>query len=271
MRDENLFALLDLNEIMFKNGSLSLLKDYGEDSSDDDVPGPRVSTKRTFKEENESTFFKKKLPVPEVLLKCGKPVEDHVDDPLLHGGRLRSFGHERANKIEGIKDLVEDIVNMVPNIPLYPVEEFHISLTKTVILKHHWITSFMESIKLRTNYFNKFMILFSILNIYCNEERTRTFVGLQIKSGYDSLIRLVDILNLCLEEFKLPPFYKDPSFHMSIVWCVGDHEEELNSLLSKLNSKLQDLMEAYSQDCWYIYVNTLMCKSGNKLFKFDLS
>lgn len=46
---------------MFNNkGALSLLNDYGGESSDDDVPGPRVSTKRTFKEDNETVSFKKR-------------------------------------------------------------------------------------------------------------------------------------------------------------------------------------------------------------------
>lgn len=38
---------------MFNNGSLSLLANYGSDSSDNDVPGPRVSTKRTHKSDND--------------------------------------------------------------------------------------------------------------------------------------------------------------------------------------------------------------------------
>lgn len=52
------------------------------------------------------------------------------------------------------------------------------------------------------------MILFDNFKVYCNEERTRTFLGLQIKTGYDSLIKLVEVLNKCLAEFTLPPFYE---------------------------------------------------------------
>lgn len=39
---------------MFKKGALALLAKYGSDSSDDDVPGPRVSTKRVHKSEEFS-------------------------------------------------------------------------------------------------------------------------------------------------------------------------------------------------------------------------
>lgn len=88
------------------------------------------------------------------------------------------------------------------------IEDLHISLTRTVILKHHWIDSFTESIKNRVRCIKKFMILFGNLKIYCNEERTRTFIGLQIRTGYDSLMKLVNACDICLEEFSLPTFYK---------------------------------------------------------------
>lgn len=101
------------------------------------------------------------------------------------------------------------IIHNVPKeLNVQKVNDLHISLTKTVILKHHWIDSFAESIRNQTKLLKKFMILFGSLNIYCNEERTRTFVGLQIRTGYDSLIKLVEALDSCLKEFNLPTFYK---------------------------------------------------------------
>jgi hypothetical protein len=32
-------------------------------------------------------------------------------------------------------------------VSLKPVDEHHISLTRTVVLRHHWIDSFMESVR----------------------------------------------------------------------------------------------------------------------------
>lgn len=40
---------------MLHKNALSLLVNYGDDSSDDEVPGPRVSTKRTHKSDNEES------------------------------------------------------------------------------------------------------------------------------------------------------------------------------------------------------------------------
>lgn len=179
----------------------------------------------------------------------------------------------------------------------------HISLSRTVILKHHWIESFIASLKLRTTGFRKFMILFGNLKIYCNDERTRTFIGFEIKAGYDSLLRLTDIVDKSLEDFNLPTFYEvlemylsillfgvqmdyhnilnytlpfnyilqDPSFHMSIAWCVGDYEEELNLKLPQLNSRLQEVILNHHDENWHIYVEYLLCKTGNKYYRFLLT
>lgn len=58
---------------------------------------------------------------------------------------------------------------------------------------------------------------------------------------------------------------------MSVAWCVGDFEEELKSVLPQLNHRLNELMEDYSQENWYIYVHYLLCKTGNKHFRFNLT
>ncbi|VEN52358.1 unnamed protein product [Callosobruchus maculatus] len=92
---------------------------------------------------------------------------------------------------DGVLDLVTSIINKLGGkIPLKQTDDFHISLSKTVILKYHWIPTFVESVKTKINVCRKFMVIFDSLKIYCNEERTRTFIGLQIGSGYDSLIKI---------------------------------------------------------------------------------
>jgi hypothetical protein len=48
--------------------------------------------------------------------------------------------------------------------------------------------------------------------VYCNEEKTRTFIGLTVAAGHKSLIAAVNILNKCLADFRLPPFYKVTKF-----------------------------------------------------------
>lgn len=57
---------------------------------------------------------------------------------------------------------------------------------------------------------------------------------------------------------------------MSLVWSVGDHEALYNSYLDKFTEILSNFIATYPQNYWYIHVNSLFCKCGNKLFNFNL-
>lgn len=83
---------------MSSSRALQLLNDYGGDSSDDDVPGPRVSTKRCFKDDSDTEIAlqKARLPLPNQFI-TSKKTEEEINNPELHEGRIRSFAHERGN------------------------------------------------------------------------------------------------------------------------------------------------------------------------------
>lgn len=116
-------------------------------------------------------------------------VDPPTEDSSLHGGRIRSFKHERGNwatyvylpcKIyrkthvqsiliahiwfpmlalcllstsdhpeEEFTELLEDLLSAAGacGVALNPQEEFHISLSQTVVLRHHWIQPFTQSLK----------------------------------------------------------------------------------------------------------------------------
>ncbi|KAF5294601.1 hypothetical protein FQA39_LY13360 [Lamprigera yunnana] len=260
-------------------GALNLLSAYGDDSSDDELPRARISIKRWNSAERNSS---KRLPVPELVYAKSKKDDTPVGDLSLYDGRIRSFPHERGNWVtyvyvpyesfdESMCDAIIEIFNSTLHITLHPSDHFHISLTKTVILKHHWIEIFMQTVREKLVNIKKFAIIFDSLKVYCNEERTRTFVALQIKGGYDALLRVVKLLDSSLADFRLPQFYKDHSFHMSIGWCVGDHENEINRLLPNLDTKIQEQLTCNLPNSLYTYVTQLECKCGNKLFTFNLT
>lgn len=64
--------------------------------------------------------------------------------------------------------------------------------------------------------------------------------------------------------------FQSPSFHMSVAWCVGDFEKDLNLVLPQLNHKLSELIDEFDDDNWYIHVNSIYCKIGNKYYTFIL-
>lgn len=84
-----------------------------------------------------------------------------MDDPELHGGRKRTFAHERGNwasycyfrlasgtLIAELRKAVQDCCDAEGiAVALESIEEVHLSLTKTFVLQHHWIESFIQSIR----------------------------------------------------------------------------------------------------------------------------
>jgi hypothetical protein len=42
-------------------------------------------------------FFRNQLPLPDSIIKLFDKEKDHEDDPSKHGGRFRTFAHEKGN------------------------------------------------------------------------------------------------------------------------------------------------------------------------------
>lgn len=56
---------------------------------------------------------------------------------------------------------------------------------------------------------------------------------------------------------------QDPSFHISIAWCVGDRKEELEKLLTDYTTSYLDYPGCY--------LNELVCKVGHLRFACPLT
>ncbi|XP_055675089.1 U6 snRNA phosphodiesterase 1 isoform X1 [Falco biarmicus] len=173
-----------------------------------------------------------RLPAP-VGLPDG-PEQATSDDSSRHGGRVRGFPHERGNWathvylpynaedefLELLELLVAHARAHVPS--LAAMEEFHLSLSQCVVLRYHWIDPFVRSLREHLASFHRFFCVADQVKVYTNQNKTRTFIGLEVSAGHFQLLELVSEVDRVLEEFDLPTFYKDPSFHISLAWCVGD-------------------------------------------------
>lgn len=97
----------------------------------------------------------------------------------------------------------------------------------------------------------------------------RTFIGLEVSTGHFQLLELVSEVDRVLEEFDLPTFYKDPSFHISLAWCVGDMSGRLEGQCLR---ELQDIVDGFEDSALLLRVQweQIRCKSGNKYFSFPL-
>lgn len=96
------------------------------------------------------------LPLPSAIKIMSKVLSaPPIDDPSKHQGRIRSFQHERGNWSTLVfipidLNIIEEVQDAIKNclkIDLKQSENIHLSLTKTVVLRHHWIKLFAESLE----------------------------------------------------------------------------------------------------------------------------
>ncbi|NXN21664.1 USB1 phosphodiesterase, partial [Nycticryphes semicollaris] len=221
------------------------------------------------------------LPVPAVLLGDPETEEAVRDDSSRHGGRVRCFPHERGSWAthvylpcraqEEFLELLELLVSHARTYvsSLAAMEEFHLSLSQCVVLRYHWINPFILSLKKHLAPFHRFFCMADQVKVYTNENKTRTFIGLEISTGHFQLLELVSEVDRVLEEFDLPTFYKDPSFHISLAWCVGDMSDRLEG---QCLQELQDIVDRFEDSALLLRVQweQIRCKSGNKYFSFPL-
>ncbi|XP_053552891.1 U6 snRNA phosphodiesterase 1 [Bombina bombina] len=209
-------------------------------------------------------------------------IENEVcDDVTKHGGRIRNFKHERGNWAtyvyipfqprEEFWDLLDELLSMAADhgVILNKMSEFHISQSQTVVLRHHWIDPFVQSLRDRLHTMYRFVCIADQIKVYTNQEKTRTFLGLEVTVGMDNLLEVVSEVDKSLQEFKLQTFYQNPSFHVSLAWCVGDVSAKLNPNCVTLLQRALDRFED-SGTLTRIYTEEIRCKSGNKTFCIPL-
>ncbi|CAK1556270.1 unnamed protein product [Leptosia nina] len=236
----------------------------GESESDVEEIPPKKSTK---------------LPTPDLSKVATVPTDLHVDDPKEHNGRIRSFPHVRGNwasfafvkypEEDIIYDLLEKIKIFVKPVcePSFNCEDLHISVSKTIVLKYHLISSFTTSLQKELSVLKTFAIGFDSVQIYTNEEKTRTFLALNADFySKKHLEDVVDKINRVLEDYSLPTFYDNPSFHMSILWWNGD----LKKSLSKQTKQLNNILLQEKKILPVVNIAKIDCKVGNKYFQFHL-
>ncbi|XP_041078336.1 U6 snRNA phosphodiesterase [Polyodon spathula] len=223
-----------------------------------------------------------RLPMPGSVLNMFKETEEEegFEDRTQYGGRIRSFAHERGNWAtyvylpylaeEESLELVDQLISGAGahGVSLTRMEEFHISLSQTVILRHHWIEPFVLSLKEGLASGRRFLCVADRLKVYTNQERTRTFLGLEVRAGHAQVLEMVRVIDRTMQEFNLSTFHQNPSFHISLAWCVGDCSESLRGCCQELQNIVDDFEDSAS--LLRFSGHEIRCKSGNKFFSFPL-
>ncbi|KAL0621617.1 U6 snRNA phosphodiesterase [Plecturocebus cupreus] len=251
-------------------------------SEDESEDGMRTRPGQGSHRSGQTPLPGQRFPVPDSVLNMFPGTEEGPeDDSTKHGGRVRTFPHERGNwathvyiPYEAKEEFLDLLDMLLPHAQTYVprlvrMEAFHLSLSQSVVLRHHWILPFVQALKARMASFHRFFFTANQVKIYTNQEKTRTFIGLEVTSGHAQFLDLVSEVDRVMEEFDLTTFYQDPSFHLSLAWCVGDARLPLEG---QCLQELQAIVDGFEDAEMLLRMHTeqVRCKSGNKFFSMPL-
>uniref|UniRef100_A0A5K3F0N6 U6 snRNA phosphodiesterase 1 n=1 Tax=Mesocestoides corti TaxID=53468 RepID=A0A5K3F0N6_MESCO len=198
-------------------------------------------------------------------------------------GRLRNFPHKHGNWATSVfapansalENYFRSLLNDVEKVlfgsrhQFHICEDFHLSLTKTWPLLHHWIPGFTEAVRGLAAASHRFSVIFDGAQFLVNEEGTRSFLAVRVNAS-PNLLDVVRRLDETVVLFRGEPYYKNPVFHFSLAWCLGDVNtltplDWRTACLTAVNNSLG----SWSPPCG-LEINSLIVQCGNEKFLFQL-
>eukprot|EP00054_Salpingoeca_dolichothecata_P009446 m.53286 g.53286 ORF g.53286 m.53286 type:complete len:300 (+) comp18377_c0_seq3:118-1017(+) len=155
-------------------------------------------------------------------------------------GNWATHAHIKAPQIP-VKPFARYLNSILsPEHGLHTLPDRHISLTKTVVLGLHQIETCVAAVKLCCSRTKSTLLELENIHVFTNESFTRAFLALQCTRGSDLLTRLVSNLDDILHEYDQPSFYKNPTFHVSLLsWTLPPSSFEASSVPEENVSMLQ--------------------------------
>ncbi|KAJ3412423.1 WD repeat-containing protein wrap73 [Chytridiales sp. JEL 0842] len=210
----------------------------------------RGETEDSDHDANAGRSANPKLPPPQL------PVSKHLSE---RSGREVKFveGNWSTIIFVSIKgppefyELVESVIlaGKDSNPALKPVtmanDGLHISLSRTVFLKIFQIDRFIQSLETLLARHRRFNVSFAKLNTYLNDDKSRSFISMDIGAGTDLLLEILKDVDSVLRSYKKETFYEDPKFHASICWAPGENAENRRTL-DALNRLVEGRLEAFT-------------------------
>ncbi|KAI9208009.1 uncharacterized protein BJ171DRAFT_492349 [Polychytrium aggregatum] len=196
-----------------------------------------------------------------------------------HQGRIRSVPHIEGNwathvfiSVTPTDDLQLDIdaINThASNRCGQAYHQFelplHISLSRAVYLKVFQIPQFARLLGQSMNRHPRFKVGFNGISHYQNDDKTRSFLALDVGVGKYELGLLTQDVDAALRQFQQPVFYEPPRFHASIGWSLGSEPSAVSpALATSLRSWSRTLCR-----CSFV-VGQIECTIGNKSFRWRL-
>ncbi|KZV61625.1 hypothetical protein PENSPDRAFT_693237 [Peniophora sp. CONT] len=216
----------------------SSLVSYSDSSSEEETPAsaPPPTKKRRLPALSSSVI----VPTP-------------VDDPSKHQGRTRSSPHVEGQwaayvyvalplrgaehgalarivrrafaKAKELEPALHAIGSAADD--LTGLSELHISLTRPVFLRAHQRDDVKLAVKRAAQASKSFTLSFASFSQLTNDERTRTFICMEVGAGHSELKTLSEALSPTLRQFRQRSYYDSPRFHVSFAWALLDSQSRL--------------------------------------------
>jgi len=100
------------------------------------------------------------------------------------------------------------------------VTELHLSLSRPVFARSHQREDVKRAVKSIARGATRFDASFAAFAVLNNDERTRSFLTVEIGAGYSEFSKLSQGLEPLLKEYRQPGYYAQPRYHISIAWIL---------------------------------------------------
>lgn len=107
---------------------------------------------------------------------------------------------------------------------------------------------------------NRFEAQLTEREIYVNDEKTRSFIGLNVTGpGCSQVVRLIKAVDSVMKSFAFPVFYEDPKPHVTVAWMLGDVKQQ----------HYYPSVPLEEDQCLTFHVDVVQCRIGkfNHFFK----
>jgi len=181
-------------------------------------------------DDEEPTRKRRKLPPPLPSLVASVS----LDDPSKHQGRIRTKPHVdgqfaalvlvplqlHASLQCLLSKILLDVQKKIPEMQPFVHSELHVSLSRTLYLREHQRDDLIKAAKAAADQITSFDASCIGFNMMHNDERTRTFLTMEIGAGHVELHALVNALHPTLSRLRQENYYSEPHFHASIGWTL---------------------------------------------------
>ncbi|OQR94620.1 hypothetical protein THRCLA_22222 [Thraustotheca clavata] len=135
---------------------------------------------------------------------------------------------------------------------------FHLSLSRTFVLKYDQIQFFVKELTAKLKYRKRLRIGLRGHQVLINDERTRLFSTIPVISGVQEMCHVIECVDRCMVQFGLSPYYANPIPHVSVASTVIAPEEKAIEL------------EARAPPTVFVDCNEVSVTIGNKYYSIPL-